>query len=70
MFLKPCNVINKINLDLNDINVVKYLKGETIETTFDKNGWVLIMVNNFPLGWGKVQNGKVKNKYLTTWKWE
>lgn len=34
-----------------------------------KNGWVLICVDSFPLGWGKLANGSVKNKYLSGWRW-
>lgn len=33
------------------------------------NGWVLICVDSFPLGWGKLANGSVKNKYLSGWRW-
>lgn len=33
------------------------------------DGWVLICVNSFPLGWGKLSKGTVKNKYLPGWRW-
>ena len=34
-----------------------------------KNSMKLIMVDGFPLGWGKYNNGQVKNKYLPGWRW-
>ncbi len=34
-----------------------------------KNGWVLICVDSFPLGWGKLSGGSIKNKYLSGWRW-
>ena len=40
----------------------KYLRGETVECEYDK-GWTLVTVNNIPLGWGKAQNGVLKNHY-------
>lgn len=40
----------------------KYLRGETVECEYDK-GWTLVTVNNIPLGWGKAQNGTLKNHY-------
>ncbi|MCD8036503.1 MAG: RsmB/NOP family class I SAM-dependent RNA methyltransferase [Clostridiales bacterium] len=49
---------------------VKYLKGETLETELDKDGWVLVTFDGLPLGWAKSQRGRLKNKYLAGWKWE
>lgn len=40
----------------------KYLRGETVECGYDK-GWTLVTVNNIPIGWGKAQNGVLKNHY-------
>lgn len=58
---------NSINLKANDERVIKYLKGETIEAE-GKNGWTLVCVDSFPLGWGKINNGTMKNKYLPGWR--
>ncbi len=54
--------INKINLDYSDERVNKYLRGEEIEVDC-KNGWACVLVNNVPLGGGKVTNNKLKNHY-------
>lgn len=40
----------------------KYLRGETVPCQFD-NGWTLVTVNNVSIGWGKAQNGVLKNHY-------
>lgn len=40
----------------------KYLRGETVECEYD-SGWTLVTVNNISLGWGKAQNGILKNHY-------
>lgn len=53
---------NKINLDYNDERVNKYLRGEEIDVEC-LNGWAVVMVNNVPLGGGKVTNNKLKNHY-------
>ena len=33
-----------------------------------KKGWQLVCVNGYPLGWGKLSGGILKNKYLTGWR--
>lgn len=61
---------NVINLSAQDERVSKYLKGETIDVDdlTAKNGWALICVDSYPLGWGKLNNGVLKNKYLPGWR--
>lgn len=62
-----------INLNIQDERVIKYLKCETIDVS-DINtsykGWVLIGVNSYPLGWGKISKGIIKNKYMKGWRWQ
>ena len=49
--------------------VVRYLKCETLQVDPNlKNGWYLICVDDFALGWGKVSNGTLKNKYPSGWR--
>ena len=49
--------------------VVRYLKCETLQVDPNlKNGWYLICVDEFALGWGKVSNGTLKNKYPSGWR--
>ncbi len=64
-----------LDLPLSDPRVVKYLKCETIEAdTKDvailENGWYLVCVAGYPLGFGKMNNGTLKNKYPVGWRWE
>lgn len=65
-----------LDLKLSDGRVIKYLKCETIETDEAmadehglENGWYLVCVENFPLGFGKMTNGTLKNKYPVGWRW-
>lgn len=61
-----------VNLDHTDERVMKYLKGETIEiddiSVIRSKGWQLVCVNGYPLGWGKLVNGTLKNKYHAGWR--
>ena len=55
-----------------DERIQRYLKGETVlvetgEATRDK-GWILVCVEGFSLGWGKLVNGVLKNKYASGWR--
>ncbi|MGN0436515.1 MAG: RsmF rRNA methyltransferase first C-terminal domain-containing protein [Wujia sp.] len=69
MALKSSEYANITNLSCNDDRVRKYLKGETIDANeASKNGWTLICVDSYPLGWGKINNGVIKNKYLAGWR--
>lgn len=73
MTLKDGDYSSQVNLSLSDAAVIKYLKGETIEVedsqVTGKASMKLVMVDGYPLGWGKYNNGQVKNKYLPGWRW-
>lgn len=58
-----------IDLPPEDERIVRYLKGETIEVDGEEGkGWYLLCVSGFPLGWGRLNNGILKNKYLLSWR--
>lgn len=62
---------NRLLLDLSDERVLKYLKGETLDISDNdkvKDGWVLVCCDGFPLGFGKLKNSTLKNKYLPGWR--
>ena len=61
-----------ISLPVNDPRLERYLKGETLiiepeEATHTK-GWHLLCVEGYPLGFGKLVNGTLKNKYPAGWR--
>lgn len=63
-----------LDFSVDDERVIRYLKGETLDvedllTGNEKNGWYLICVNGFSLGWGKLVNGSLRNKYYAGWRW-
>lgn len=63
---------NTVDLSVNDPRVIKYLKGETVDVKeLDTNtkGWILVCVDGFPLGFGKIDKGIIKNKYAKGWRW-
>ncbi len=59
---------NFISFPSENPRVVKYLKCETIPAE-GKDGWALLGVDGFPLGWGKISGGMCKNKYYPGWRW-
>jgi NOL1/NOP2/fmu family ribosome biogenesis protein/23S rRNA U2552 (ribose-2'-O)-methylase RlmE/FtsJ len=59
-----------LRLKINDPNVIRYLKCESIELEEDlADGWYLVCVEDFPLGWIKAAKHSYKNKYLPGWRW-
>ena len=57
------------NMDIEDEDVIRYLKCETNEAKTEvKDGFVLVCAGGFPLGWAKSQRGTLKNKYLPGWR--
>ncbi|MDD7078679.1 MAG: RsmB/NOP family class I SAM-dependent RNA methyltransferase [Lachnospiraceae bacterium] len=61
-----------VNFDYSDERVRRYLCGETVEvddlSPTRPKGWQLVCVNGYPLGWGKLVNGTLKNKYHPGWR--
>ena len=54
-----------LNLPADDERLTRYLKGETINAPeSSKNGWILILTDDYPLGFGKVSGNLIKNKLL------
>lgn len=61
-----------ISLPVNDERLIRYLKGETIcveqEEAAHKKGWHLLCADGYPLGFGKLVNSTLKNKYPAGWR--
>ena len=70
--LKKAQYWNAIDLPADDERILHYLKGETIEIEPEEakspKGWQLLCVSGYPLGWGKLVNGLLKNKFLASWR--
>ncbi len=68
-----------LKLPYEDPRIEKYLKCETIDITEEekeKNGladiakgeYILVGLNDYPLGWGKLSGTTIKNKYFAGWR--
>jgi NOL1/NOP2/fmu family ribosome biogenesis protein len=60
--LKAEQFANVLSLEPDDIRTEKYLRGETIRDENTKDGWVLVCVSGYPLGFGKCSSHSIKNK--------
>lgn len=61
-FLKFDEAKNVQNFSLSDKEVFEYLRGNTLNSS-QSRGWVLVCVENMPLGWAKESNNVLKNHY-------
>lgn len=63
--LKPNEFIKSIKLNKEDIRVKQYLQGLTLnlkDIDDSYNGYVLVCIEDYPLGFGILNNGILKNK--------
>ncbi len=64
----PC----AFSMEAKDERLMHYLRGETISLTGEENalpeGWILVCVDGFPLGWARHTGSLLKNKYLPGWR--
>ena len=80
IFVRGCILVldgegeNRIHLNRDDPRVIRYLKGETLDVSDldlkKRKGWQLVCVDEYPLGWGKLAGGSLKNKYYAGWRWQ
>ena len=67
--LNPDECDKVINYEADDPQLIRYLKCETLSVDPDlKAGWYLVCVDKFPLGFGKISSGTMKNKYPAGWR--
>ncbi len=62
MSVKKEECKNVVDLPMTDPRVEEYLRGEVVEGG-KTNGWCIVCVEGYPLGLGKVVDGKIKNHY-------
>lgn len=73
MALKSEEFQCSVSWDKSDERVIRYLKGETIVLNQDEgpiNGWCLVAVDGYPLGFAKGTGMTLKNKYYPGWRWQ
>lgn len=72
MSLKKDEFENVIDFDVDDKRVISYLKGETLDVRDKdvKDGYNLVLVNGYPLGFAKISNHILKNKYAKGWRYQ
>lgn len=63
MAAKYEEINQKLNFDTNSKEISSFLKGEELEINSDLKGFTAVCVDNVTVGFGKVTNGKLKNKY-------
>lgn len=72
MALKKNEYASFLDLPASDERIVRYLKGETVEVGDREcsrpEGWQLVCVDGYPLGWGKLIRGTLRNKYFSGWR--
>ncbi len=72
MVLRPGDYPRTLCLAEEDPRLDRYLKGETIEWSgqdlTESSAYVLVCFENLALGWGKLDRGRIKNKYLPGWR--
>lgn len=70
MALKQEEFPLSISFAPSDERCVRYLKGETIDVPEmgTEKGWILVCTAGQPLGFGKLDRGRIKNKYSAGWR--
>ncbi len=66
MALKKEDAKLTVDFSLESDGLQRYMRGESFNVDC-ADGWALVCVDGYPLGWGKVQKGRLKNKYLSSW---
>lgn len=76
--LRPEEALRVLVLSSEDGEAVRYLKGETLSIPEERiqcqegtspKGYVLVCVDGYSAGWGKWQDGMLKNEYPAGWRW-
>lgn len=73
LFLQEGQVSSCISLSVESGTARAWLRGESLRLSDLSaallNGWSLVTLGRFPLGWGKVSNGVLKNHYPKGLRW-
>lgn len=76
--LCPEESCRSVSLSSMSHEAISYLKGETLSITQERlsirigsvpKGYVLVCIDGYSAGWGKWQDGILKNEYPAGWRW-
>lgn len=76
--LHPEESVRSVSLSSSEHEAISYLKGETLSIPEERlsirigsshKGYVLVCVDGYSVGWGKWQDGILKNEYPAGWRW-
>lgn len=67
MAMKWDDLVRRESFSLRDPLLIRYLKGETLPVEGDR-GYIALGVEEFPLGWGKLNEYGLKNLYPKGWR--
>lgn len=63
LYLRPEQAKRQADLPSLSREAERYLRGETLKIREQENGWTLVTVDGYSLGWGKAAGGTLKNHY-------
>lgn len=66
--LKGSEIVSRINFGAESAEVSRYLKGETMFAEGCAEGFCVVCVDGYPLGWAKNEGGRLKNLYPKGWR--
>ncbi|MCI8949057.1 MAG: NOL1/NOP2/sun family putative RNA methylase [Lachnospiraceae bacterium] len=72
LFLKPRHVLHTVHFAYDSIEILQYLKGESISAFSEQEewkGWTLVAVDGFSIGWAKQTGSLLKNHYPKGLRW-
>ncbi|MBP1933940.1 RsmF rRNA methyltransferase first C-terminal domain-containing protein [Ammoniphilus resinae] len=67
--LRPWEIGQSQSFSQDSEQILRYLKGESLINDSTEKGWTVVCVDGYPLGWGKVANGQMKNHYPKGLRW-
>ena len=63
LYLEPEQVVRRADFPALSRETKGYLRGETLKIREKEEGWTLVTVDGYSLGWGKASGGTLKNHY-------
>jgi len=61
--LQENQVYRSVNIGMDSLEIKQYLGGQTLTISDQQKGWMLVTVEGYSIGWGKLAGGVIKNHY-------